>query len=148
MSFCALFCRLTVQGSITITGGTVKSSGHFRHTLYFIFCPSYVAFPAETSLENTLYLVLKILTIPRLPSSRLNFLDRGQRLAPKLCVMASTSLGSMVPITALVNTNKSHNLSSDLFDRELVAYIQDLLDENGNVPESEYFSREDRQGMT
>jgi len=62
--------------------------------------------------------------------------------------MAGTSLESMVSITTLVNTNESHELSSDLFEGELVAFIKDFPDENGNIRESEYFSREDRQGIT
>lgn len=69
-------------------------------------------------------------------------------MVPKLRVTAGTSMESMVPITALVNTNGSHKLSSDLFEGEIVAHIKDFPEENGNIRESEYFSREDRQGIT
>lgn len=69
-------------------------------------------------------------------------------MAPKLRVMAGTSPDTMVPITSIVNTNKSHKLSSDLFEGEIAAHIKNFPDENGNVRESEYFAREDRQGVT
>jgi len=66
----------------------------------------------------------------------------------KLRVMAGTSPENMVPITSIVNTNKSHKLSSDLFEGEIVAHIKNFLGEDGNIRESEYFEREDRQGVT
>jgi hypothetical protein len=54
----------------------------------------------------------------------------------------------MTPMTSLVNTNKAQKLSSDLFEGEIVAHIKNFPDEDGVVRESEYFSREDRQGVT
>ncbi|KAF5357095.1 hypothetical protein D9756_006564 [Leucocoprinus leucothites] len=69
-------------------------------------------------------------------------------MAPKLRVLAGTSLENMVPITSIVNTNQPHKLSSDLFEGEVVAHIQNFVHGDGSVRESEYFSREDRQGTT
>ncbi|KAF9450320.1 DUF1769-domain-containing protein [Macrolepiota fuliginosa MF-IS2] len=69
-------------------------------------------------------------------------------MTSKLRVMAGTSPETMVPITSIVNTNKSYKLSSDLFEGEIVAHIKNFVGEDGNVRESEYFAREDRQGIT
>ncbi|KAF9530268.1 hypothetical protein CPB83DRAFT_851276 [Crepidotus variabilis] len=69
-------------------------------------------------------------------------------MTPRLRVLAGTSLSHMETITDLVNTNKSHKLSSDLFDGEIVAHIKGMTDEDGNLRDSEYFSREERQGVT
>lgn len=69
-------------------------------------------------------------------------------MAPKLRVMAGTSPDTMAPMTSLVNTNKPHRLYSDLFDGEIVAHIKNFPNENGDVIDSEYFAREDRQGVT
>lgn len=66
----------------------------------------------------------------------------------KLRVLAGTSSDTMTPMTSLVNTNKAQKLSSDLFEGEIVAHIKNFPDEDGVVRESEYFSREDRQGVT
>ncbi|XP_006463357.1 hypothetical protein AGABI2DRAFT_186955 [Agaricus bisporus var. bisporus H97] len=66
----------------------------------------------------------------------------------KLRVLAGTSPESMTPITSLVNTNKAQKLSSELFEGEIVAHIKNFPGEDGLVRESEYFSREDRQGIT
>jgi hypothetical protein len=54
----------------------------------------------------------------------------------------------MVPMTSLVNTKKAHRYSSELFEGEIVANIKGFTDPEGQVRDSEYFSREDRQGIT
>ncbi|KXN89352.1 hypothetical protein AN958_05850 [Leucoagaricus sp. SymC.cos] len=69
-------------------------------------------------------------------------------MAPKLRVLAGTSPETMVPITPIINTNESYHVSSELFDGDIAAHIKNFTDETGNVRESEYFSREDRQGIT
>lgn len=69
-------------------------------------------------------------------------------MAPRLRVWAGTSPETMVPITSLVNTGVSHTLSSPLFEGKIAAYIKGMTDENGCVRESEYFSREDKAGIT
>ncbi|KAF5311127.1 hypothetical protein D9619_008074 [Psilocybe cf. subviscida] len=69
-------------------------------------------------------------------------------MAPRLRVLAGTSPESMVPITSLVNTPTPHKLSSRLFEGQVVAHIQGLTDESGNVRDSEYFGREDKAGIT
>ena len=69
-------------------------------------------------------------------------------MAPRLRVLAGTSPETMMPITSLVNTGMSHALSSPLFEGKVAAYIKGMTDENGCVRESEYFSREDKAGIT
>jgi len=65
----------------------------------------------------------------------------------KLRISAGTSLETMVPITSNVNTNTPHKLSSDVFEGVIVAHIKNFV-EDGDKRESEYFSREDRRGIT
>jgi hypothetical protein len=69
-------------------------------------------------------------------------------MAPRLRVLAGSSLETLVPITSLVNTSKPHTISSDLFEGQIVAHIKGFTDERGVVRDSEYFRREDRQGVT
>ncbi|KAF8155856.1 hypothetical protein B0H34DRAFT_659245 [Crassisporium funariophilum] len=69
-------------------------------------------------------------------------------MAPRLRVLAGTSPETMVPITSLVNTNKPHRVSSDVFEGEIVTHIKGLTDEHDRVRDSEYFARGDRQGVT
>jgi hypothetical protein len=69
-------------------------------------------------------------------------------MVPRLRVLAGTSLETMVPITSLVNTGKPHKLSSEIFEGAIVAHVKNFPDKNGTMRESEYFSREDRQGVT
>jgi hypothetical protein len=54
----------------------------------------------------------------------------------------------MMPITSKVNTTEAHKITSDLFDGEVVVNIKGFTDPEGQVKDSEYFSREDRQGIT
>lgn len=54
----------------------------------------------------------------------------------------------MVPITPLVNANKTHRFSSELFEGEIVVNIKGFTDPEGRVKDSDYFAREDRQGIT
>ena len=67
---------------------------------------------------------------------------------PRLSVVAGPSLDALVPIT--VNSGIPHNIVSDAFEGQILAYIKGFTDEEGNVlpGESEYFQREDRRGIT
>ncbi|KAL4252011.1 Protein of unknown function DUF1769 [Pleurotus pulmonarius] len=67
---------------------------------------------------------------------------------PRLRVLAGPSPSSLTPITPKVNTNQSHAIRSDAFEGEVVVNIKGLVDESGAVRDSEYFGREDRQGIT
>ncbi|KAF7426016.1 hypothetical protein PC9H_008379 [Pleurotus ostreatus] len=67
---------------------------------------------------------------------------------PRLRVLAGPSPSSLTPITPKVNTNQTHTIRSDAFEGEVVVNIKGLVDENGAVRDSEYFGREDRQGIT
>jgi len=61
---------------------------------------------------------------------------------PQLRVLAGPDSNHLVPITHLVNTNRPHNIDSELFSGRIIANIKGL---NGD---SEYFDRDDRQGLT
>ncbi|KAH8108758.1 DUF1769-domain-containing protein [Phellopilus nigrolimitatus] len=65
---------------------------------------------------------------------------------PRLRVLAGPSPSCMQPISA--NTNQAHAIKSDLFDGRVVVHIKGFPDEDGNVLESDYFERGDRQGVT
>lgn len=67
---------------------------------------------------------------------------------PRLSVVAGPSLDALVPIT--VNSGIPHNIVSDAFEGQILAYIKGFTDEEGNAlpGESEYFRREDRKGIT
>jgi len=54
----------------------------------------------------------------------------------------------MVLITSIVNSSKAYPIQSDLFQGEIVANIKGITDEHGRVRDSEYFGREERQGVT
>lgn len=54
----------------------------------------------------------------------------------------------MVPINSIVNTSKAYPIHSDLFQGEIVANIKGMTDEHGRVRDSEYFRREENQGVT
>jgi len=70
-------------------------------------------------------------------------------MAPRLQILAGTSLDALQPITPLVNTDKPYSLVSDAFEGEMVINIKGLVDPTtGEVKDSEYFSRADRQGIT
>ena len=67
---------------------------------------------------------------------------------PRLSVVAGPSLDALVPIT--VNSGIPHNIVSDAFEGQILAYIKGFTDEEGNAlqSEGEYFQREDRKGIT
>jgi len=65
---------------------------------------------------------------------------------PRLRVLAGPSPDSLVPITA--NSFVAHPIKSELFDGQVVVHIKGFPDPDGNVLDSEYFSREDRQNLT
>lgn len=54
----------------------------------------------------------------------------------------------MRPITDLINTGTPHAMRSNVFEGSVVAYVKGLTDEQGNVRDSEYFHRKDREGVT
>lgn len=65
---------------------------------------------------------------------------------PRLRVVAGPSLDALVPIS--VNSDVPHDIVSDAFEGQLLAYIKGFTDEEGTVLDSEYFHREDRKGIT
>jgi hypothetical protein len=65
---------------------------------------------------------------------------------PRLSVLAGPSLDALVPIS--VNTGIPHDIVSDAFEGQILAYIKGFTDEDGNVLQSEYFQREERKGIT
>ena len=65
---------------------------------------------------------------------------------PRLRAMAGPYLEELLPIS--VNSGVPHNIVSDAFEGQMLAYINGYTDEDGNVLESEYFHREDRKGIT
>ncbi|KAG7441086.1 DUF1769-domain-containing protein [Guyanagaster necrorhizus] len=68
---------------------------------------------------------------------------------PGLRVLAGPSLEALEPISHLVNTNQPFRISSDIFDGEILVNIKGFVNfPAGDVRESEYFSRQDRQGIT
>ncbi|KAK0458092.1 uncharacterized protein EV420DRAFT_1620875 [Desarmillaria tabescens] len=68
---------------------------------------------------------------------------------PGLRVLAGPSLEALEPISPLVNTNQTFKISSDIFDGEILVNIKGFTNSHtGDVRESEYFSRKDRQGIT
>jgi hypothetical protein len=54
----------------------------------------------------------------------------------------------LVDITALVNTNTPHAISSDLFEGQIVVSIKGFTDPDGHVLDGDYFARPDRKGIT
>jgi len=69
-------------------------------------------------------------------------------MSPRLRVLAGTNPNAMVPINSIVNTSKAYPIHTDLFQGEIVANIKGMTDEHGRVRDSEYFRREERQGVT
>lgn len=65
---------------------------------------------------------------------------------PRLRVLAGPSPNALRPICA--NTNRAHVITSDLFEGLVVVHIKGFPDEEGNVLDSEYFDRPERQGVT
>jgi len=65
---------------------------------------------------------------------------------PRLRVRAGSSLESLAPIS--VNSGTPHNISSKLFEGKVAVYVKGFTDADGQVSDSEYFAREDRQGVT
>jgi len=64
----------------------------------------------------------------------------------RLSVLAGPSLDALVPIS--VNSGIPHNIVSDAFEGQILAFVKGFTDEEGNVLQSEYFQREDRRGIT
>lgn len=69
-------------------------------------------------------------------------------MSPRLRVLAGANPDNMVPITSIVNTSKAHSIHSALFQGQIVANIKGMTDEHGRLRDSEYFEREERQGVT
>jgi len=69
-------------------------------------------------------------------------------LMPSLRVLAGPSPTSLTSVSSYVNSNVPFTISSPLFQGQVVINIQGFMDEHGCVLESEYFSREDRKGIT
>jgi len=69
-------------------------------------------------------------------------------MPPHLRVLAGPSPDCLVPITNVVNTSSTYKFSSDLFEGEIAVHIKDFTDEWGQLRHSDYFKRDDRQGVT
>lgn len=67
---------------------------------------------------------------------------------PRLQVLAGESPTSLVKITDIVNTDKPYIISTKRFDGQVVVNIKGLTNPQGEVLDSEYFHRSDRQGIT
>ncbi|KAF8637866.1 hypothetical protein AX17_002492 [Amanita inopinata Kibby_2008] len=69
-------------------------------------------------------------------------------MAPRLRVLAGPCPNTLVPVTDIVNTSASHRISSELFEGDVTLDIKNFTDEHGLIRNSDYFNREDRQGIT
>jgi hypothetical protein len=69
-------------------------------------------------------------------------------MAPHLRVLVGPCPRTLVPITHIVNTSATHRVSSELFEGDISVHIKDFTDEEGVIRHSDYFQREDRQGIT
>jgi hypothetical protein len=65
---------------------------------------------------------------------------------PRLRAVAGPSQDKLMPIS--VNSDVPHNIVSDAFEGQILAYVKGFMDEEGNVLQNEYFHREDRKGIT
>jgi len=65
---------------------------------------------------------------------------------PRLRVLAGPSPDKLSPVST--NTNKAHTIKSDIFEGKVIVHIKGFPDPSGNVLDSEYFEREDRQNVT
>ena len=65
-----------------------------------------------------------------------------------LRVLAGPTPTSLVPISHIVNTEKSHSISSDYFEGNVVVNVKGFTDPNGRILDSEYFHRQDRMDIT
>lgn len=65
---------------------------------------------------------------------------------PRLRVLAGPSPSSLSPIEA--NSNHPHTIYSDNFEGKIIVQIKGFPDADGSIEGSEYFYREDRQGVT
>jgi len=63
---------------------------------------------------------------------------------PRLRVLAGPSPSQLSDISDFVNTARPHTIKSDRFQGRLVVHIKGFP----GAPESEYFEREDRKGIT
>jgi len=69
-------------------------------------------------------------------------------MPPRLRVLAGPSPDTLAPISDLVNSDTSHTISSELFKGEIAVYVKGFTNAEGEVLDSQYFDREDRQGVT
>lgn len=67
---------------------------------------------------------------------------------PLLRVLAGPSPDTLVPITHLVNSGTPHAVQSELFEGQVAVFVKGFMDAAGRVVDTEYFGREDRQGIT
>ncbi|KIJ36353.1 hypothetical protein M422DRAFT_34310 [Sphaerobolus stellatus SS14] len=63
---------------------------------------------------------------------------------PRLRVLAGPSSSELTDVSELVNTARPHYIKSDKFQGRVVVHIKGFP----GAPESEYFSRDDRKGVT
>lgn len=67
---------------------------------------------------------------------------------PRLRVLAGPTPTSLVPISHIVNTDKSYTISSDEFEGQVVVNVKGFTDLHGRILDSEYFHRPDRKDIT
>jgi Protein of unknown function (DUF1769) len=65
---------------------------------------------------------------------------------PRLRLIAGPSVDALVPISA--NSDVPHTIVSDGFEGQVLVYIKDFTDEQGNTLHNEYFGHKDREDIT
>jgi Protein of unknown function (DUF1769) len=58
---------------------------------------------------------------------------------PKLRVLAGPTANDLTPISELVNTYKTHRISSDRFEGEVCVHVKGFVGEDGQIRDSAYF---------
>ncbi|EPQ52186.1 DUF1769-domain-containing protein [Gloeophyllum trabeum ATCC 11539] len=67
-------------------------------------------------------------------------------MSPRLRVLAGPSLSSLQPIE--VNSDKSFEIVSDVFEGKVLAYIKDFTDAEGKVLKHDYFQKPERKDVS
>jgi hypothetical protein len=70
-------------------------------------------------------------------------------MTPQLRVLAGSDPSSLQDITSLVNSGKSHTVSSDVFEGEVAIYIKDFPGDSVSSHAADaYFNSPERKGVT
>ena len=59
---------------------------------------------------------------------------------PKLRVLVGPNANDLTPISHLVNTFKTHRISSDRFDGEVCVHVKGFVGDDGQLRDSPYFN--------